>query len=334
MISFYEEKYDKYQKDYNNFTKSENISNYIKNGITIDYSSNKSSIFFYKSHNTKNSNEKKVFLIVPSILNSPEIFFIKDSDGFMENLQKNHDVYIISWLENNFQKTLEDYAKELVKILTFFQNNLSQKLHLIGHCIGGNISIAALQILSNDLIKSLTLLTCPWNFSHFKQIALTHKYLGLDKIISNMEILPQIYLKIMLFLIYPMQFDTKINKYSNLKSKTDKDLFLKIEYWLQSGSAITKSVYTEILEKFCIKNAAKEKKWEVNNQIIDLKKINIPVCIIRAKDDLIAPFESMEELGKEIKNSTFIDVDGGHIKYLTTKNQDFYNRYNNWNMNL
>lgn len=38
----------------------------------------------------------------------------------------------------------------------------------------------------------------------------------------------------------------------------------------------------------------------------------------------------MQPLQKQIKNTTLIEVEGGHIGYLISDRSDFQNKYNQW----
>lgn len=47
----------------------------------------------------RSQDDIKTFLIIPSIFNSPEIFFLARDKSFIENLRSYGEVYLIDWLE-------------------------------------------------------------------------------------------------------------------------------------------------------------------------------------------------------------------------------------------
>lgn len=327
MFDFQAEKYDQYKLEYDQFVRSKKTQNYSSSSKRSGYISDIADLLEYCAM----QKSRQIFLVVPSIFNSPEILFLNDNHNFVQNLQKSGDVYLVNWLENNRQLLIEDYVNELKEIISFLQVVTDKQINLIGHCIGGNICIAiAAQMPKQTKINSLTLLTCPWDYSHFRKWLCMHDSLGLDKVISDCEFVPKIYIQIMFFLMFPSQFQDKINKYFDLESSEAKELFMRVEEWLQSGNAISKSMYKQIIQDFCRKNILLNNEWYVDGTPIDLKNINVPVCIIHAREDRLVPLCAMNPLQKQIKDSTLIEVEGGHIGYLINGDLCFREKYNDW----
>lgn len=179
-------------------------------------------------------------------------------------------------------------------------------------------------------MSSLSLLTCPWDYYHFRNWINIYKSFGLDQAIVKLEFVPKVYLQMMFFLMFPFQFEDKVNKYFSLDSSKSKHLFMQIEGWLQSGNALSKSTFIQIIQDVCCDNIMYNNQWVIDGNIIDSSKITLPTCLIFAKDDKIVPFKSIEPLLKQIKNSTLIKVVGGHIGYLIGNNSDFIQQYDNW----
>ena len=96
-----------------------------------------------------------------------------------------------------------------------------------------------------------------------------------------------------------------------MKNREAKEKYLRIEQWLQSGIDIPSSLYNEILDDIIAKNILVNKNLYINERLVSLDQIDVPTCIISAKEDQIAPMSSIVPLQKEIKKSTLISVDGG-----------------------
>jgi polyhydroxyalkanoate synthase len=317
-------KYNQYKSEYARFTRSKNELKYLTIPNKEYYKSKITSLLKYNTCN----NNKDVFLVVPSIFNSPEILFLSGNAALVPNLLKYGEVYLVNWLENDNQLLMQDLAIELEHIITMIHKHNNVNIHLIGHCIGGNICIAAANICHSAL-KSLTLLTTPWDFSHLSGFAAMRPVLGLEHVIGNINQIPKIYIQIMFFLMFPKHFQTKIEKYFS-RPEHSKRLFLQVEKWLQSGISIPKSLYLQIINEFCLQNNALYNNWKVKDIVIQLKNINLPTCIICASDDEIIPYNSTLPLYKEIKNSKMIRVEGGHINYLINPDHDFQKNYGKW----
>ena len=134
----------------------------------------------------------------------------------------------------------------------------------------------------------------------------------------------------MFFLLFPDQYQKKVTKYFSLDKKEEKEKYLRIEQWLQSGIDIPSSLYNEIIDDIIAKNNLVNKNFYIKDRLVSLDKINIPTCIIGAREDQIAPISSMLYLQKEIKKSKMIIIDGGHINYLVNNDQKFKKEYTKW----
>ncbi|HJD65488.1 MAG TPA: alpha/beta hydrolase family protein [Rickettsia endosymbiont of Bembidion nr. Transversale] len=330
------DKYQKYFDLYNSYAKNHNLGNkYLELGEIVAetkyyrvvyYCSTNviprldRGIFHHRLHSEiprssrgMTNKQSKTFLIIPSIFNSPEIFFLSRNKSFIENLREQGEVYLIDWLEvKESNYLLDDYVHKIVEVI----NNLNvNNINLIGHCIGGNLAIAA-NIIASKSIKTLTLLTCPWDFSHFFYIKMLHQYLKLDAYVENLPLIPKIHIQILFFLLFPDYFQVKLDKFFSLTSGKEQELAFRIENWLMSGHDIPSSTYNQIMQNILGENMFMNLKWKIDGTVIDPSVINCPVYIVAAKNDQIVPESSILSLQKLFKNSTLIEVPGGHISYL------------------
>ncbi|CEO17016.1 Putative aminoacrylate hydrolase RutD [Rickettsia monacensis] len=267
----------------------------------------------------KPRDDTHIFLIIPSIFNSPEIFFLARDKSFIENLRSYGEVYLIDWLEIEEPKyLLDDYVYKIIEVIDSLK---IKDINLIGHCIGGNLAIAT-NVLMPKFIKTLTLLTCPWDFSHFFYIRMLHRYLKLDSGIENLPIIPKVHIQILFFLLFPDYFNAKLKKFFSITSDKEQELAFRIENWLMSGNNISKGVYNQIIQNILDENMFINLKWKIDNFIIDPSLIHCPVYIVAAEDDQIVPKSSILPLQKLLKNSKLINVTGGHISYLINDKLD------------
>ncbi|XVN41780.1 MAG: alpha/beta hydrolase [Rickettsia endosymbiont of Argas persicus] len=339
------DKYQEYFDLYNNYAKAHNLGNkYLEFGeVVVEtkyyrvlYYSNviprldrgilKRNLWHktpWSSHGVTNTHDK-TFLIIPSIFNSPEIFFLSRDRSFMDNLRGQGEVYLIDWFEvQDSNYLLDNYVHKVIEVINSL--NVSD-INLIGHCIGGNLAIAA-NVIKLESIKTLTLLTCPWDFSHFSYIRMMHKYLKLDDYVEDLPLIPKIHIQTLFFLLFPNYFKTKLNKFFSLNEK-DQELAFRIENWLMSGHSIPNGTYHQIMQNILDENMFAKFGWKINDVIIDPSLIDCPVNIITAEDDKIVPKSSILPLQKLLKNSNIIEASGGHISYLiNNKLIDLFKEY-------
>lgn len=330
MFSFCNDKHTAYQEEYRNYFSNLCDNFDLKfNAENCEFNSNIGNLWVFRSQ----VKSDETFLIIPSLFNSPEILLFNEQQSYIEYLQNFGDVYLLEWKENIDDVGLGHYIDEVVRVLALLRDNFKTKsLHLIGHCIGGNIAI-----FSNLLYKevsSLTLLTTPWDYSHFSGALWFSECLNIRKSITGMKMVPKLYIQMMFFMLFPSHFETKLNKYFAIDSAEDREKYLRIEHWLQSGIDIPARLYNEILDEIIFQNSLIKGDYMLSDVRVSLKLINTPTCIISAKNDQIAPLSSMLPLQKEIKNSKLILVEGGHIGYLINDDQQFKDDWRNWFFSL
>lgn len=325
MFSFCDDLHRIYQEDYNRYVDVDReFGNYKQSAVKCDYSSKICNLWLFKSETLSNQN----FIIVPSLFNSPEILFFNKDQNYIEYMKSFGNVYLLEWIETTDVLKLSDYAQDVAKVVKFTKYTKSGFVNLVGHCIGGNIAIFSM-FIEND-INSLTLLTTPWDYSHFASSCLLSECLEIKKAIHGLNTVPKIYIQMMFFMLFPNHYKAKMNKYFSLDKAEAREKYLRIEQWLQSGIDIPSSLYNEILDDIIAKNFLVNKNLYINNKLVSLDQIDVPTCIISAKDDQIAPISSIVPLQKEIKKSTLILVDGGHINYLVNNDQKFKQDYTKW----
>lgn len=324
------DKYQEYFDLYNNYAKTHNLGNkYLELGEIVKQTKYYRVVYYPMSSCgltarsrkmdpvVKPRDDKQGFLIIPSIFNSPEIFFIARNKSFIENLRTVGDIYLIDWLEvKEPAYSLNNYVDKIIEIIGNFSS-----INLIGHCIGGNLAIAA-NVMVPKKVKTLILLTCPWDFSHFFYVKTLHQYLKLDGYIETLPLIPKIHIQILFFLLFPDYFNVKLDKFFSLISEQEQDLAFRIENWLMSGHDLPKATYHQIMQNILDENMLANLEWKINDIVIDPSIIDCPVYIVAASDDKIVPQFSILPLQRLLKNSTLIEVEGGHISYLINNKLD------------
>jgi polyhydroxyalkanoate synthase len=206
----------------------------------------------------------------------------------------------------------------IIEIIT----NLGLKntlIDLVGHCIGGNIAVATSTIMPNS-IRTLTLLSTAWDFSHFAVAQNMQKYFNLDNYVQNLPMIPKLHIQILFFLLLPNHFSMRLDKFFTITSLEARDLSFRVENWLMSGTAIARSTYRQIIDDIISDNMLAKLQWRVNNVIIDPALIDKPVYQIIANDDKIVPKSSILALHRLLKKSKLFEIAGGHISYLINDN--------------
>jgi polyhydroxyalkanoate synthase len=273
------------------------------------------------------SKRKYKFLIIPSIFNSPEIMFMSYKQNILSELAKYGEIYLIEWDLAKAPPDLQMSDLALAAIELANKNKLDDT-HLVGHCIGGNIALAV--AILQEKTKSVTFLTSPWDFSHFRQIA-SWQLSMLPYYLANLrnQHIPALYVQIMFFMLNPENIFNIIEKYNATDSNSQTN-YLLLQKWLFSGQDMPRTLYQEILQDLCINNKLHNNQWLVNDQIINPQNLRPPSCMIRAQNDKIVSHFSTIALQNSLENCKIIEASGGHVSYLLKCQPELNAEYAAW----
>lgn len=114
-------------------------------------------------------------------------------------------------------------------------------------------------------------------------------------------------------------FKHGVNKYAMLYEKIDDDRFvenfLRIEKWLYDIPHIAGEVFKQWIQNIYQKNLLAKNQMRLNDELIDLTKINIPFLNVVADDDHLVLPEGSMELNNLVssKDNKLLKFDTGHI---------------------
>jgi polyhydroxyalkanoate synthase len=192
-----------------------------------------------------------------------------------------------------------------------------KKISILGYCWGGIIALCYAS-LHNDSIQNLTLLAVPGDSSKDHTILSTWiKDLDTDKIVDEFGNLNGQILDLGFIMRNPVRYTT--DKYLTMAKKyNDKefmDIFRSVEGWLYNTPNIPGKLFKDIVNE-CYKNNALVKNGiRLNNEVINLRKIDVPIqTIVAENDDLVSP-ESTMEIENHVSSNTkkMIKFKGGHV---------------------
>lgn len=270
------------------------------------------------------SNAQKIFLIIPSIFNSPDILNIGRPSDIITNLRSLGGVFLIDWKEvKDPNCSLSNYISSISQLLAELSLQRCEKIDLIGHCLGGNLALA-INILKPELIGSLTLLSTPWDFSFLSEFREMHKKLVLDSAVKDLDYIPAIYFQILFFLMNQSSFAEKIDYYISNKNKVNIDDFFAIEKWQFSGHDLPRGLYIELMDDIIGKNIMFNNMWNIDGKIIDPSIITNEVIIITGTKDRIVPSCSSSPLVNIIQQSKKFEYNTGHIGYLVGSQKEHF----------
>ncbi|PCI51171.1 MAG: poly-beta-hydroxybutyrate polymerase [Alphaproteobacteria bacterium] len=267
-----------------------------------------------------------VVIVVPSLVNPAYILDLKTDHSFMRFLAKqNIRPLLLDWTtpgDEELDFGLEDYIlQRLIPLIRAVHRHHNKKIHLLGYCMGGNLSLAAAQILQKeDILASLTLMATPWDF-HAGQpphlSSLTDSFLKMDPLSQNSPQVPTNILQLFFFGLDPTLSDRKFRKFSYLDPKSAKARnFVALEDWANDGAPLSPKVARDCLINWYQHNQTQKNCWNIAGQSIDPGRLTLPGHIITPTADRIVPAASAKALQKKLSRFTYTKARGGHVTMI------------------
>lgn len=232
------------------------------------------------------------------------------------------DVYVIDWgypTRTDRYKSMEDYILgDLNHCVDYVRNAHGiEKVNLLGVCQGGTFSLIY-SALNPDKIKNLITLVTPVEFADNDGLLFKwSREMDVDTMVESFGgLIPGDFLNFGFDLLKPMNKMRKYYGFNDVaKDKASLMNFLRMEKWVSDSPAQAGETYRKFIKDLYQQNKLAEGTFELGGQIVDLKKISMPVLTIYAKDDHIVPPDSTRPINDLIgsKDKELMEFPGGHI---------------------
>lgn len=266
---------------------------------------------------------KTPILISYALVNRWAMMDLQPDRSFIRKLiSEGIDVYVIDWgypTRSDRYKTMEDYIQsDLDQCVDYIRHHHNiDKVNLLGVCQGGTFSLIY-TALHPEKIRNLITLVTPVEFANNNGLLFKWaKTMDVDSLIEAFGgIIPGDFLNFGFDLLKPMN---KMRKYVGFNDVAkDKDVlmnFLRMEKWVADSPAQAGETYRKFIKDLYQGNKLSQGTFELGGKKVDLKKINVPVLTIYAKEDHIVPPDSTRPINDLIgsKDKELMEFPGGHI---------------------
>ena len=280
---------------------------------------------------------KTPLLIVPPWINKYYILDLREKNSFIKwATEQGNTVFVVSWVnpdERLASKTFEDYMLDgpVTAIGAACEAAGSDKVNVIGYCIGGTMTAAALAYMAekgDDRVASATFFTTLVDFEEpgelgvfidEEQIASLEEKMNERGYLEGSEMATTFSMLRANDLIWSFV----INNYLLGKEPFPFDLL----FWNADSTRMPAVMHSYYLRKMYQENALVQPGGlELGGVRIDLRKIKVPVYILSTKEDHIAPWESTFAATQLYSGPTkFVLASSGHIAGVV--NPPVSNRY-------
>jgi polyhydroxyalkanoate synthase subunit PhaC len=242
-------------------------------------------------------------LIVPPWINKFYILDLTQPKSFIRYVvSQGFTVFVVSWVnpdERLKDKTFEDYMREGVLSATdaAMRESGQSKLNVVGYCVGGTLLASTLAYLAargHDPYVSATFLTTQVDFTKAGDLKLFIDEEQLKAVADTMAkkgYLEGSSMASVFNLLRPKDliWPYVINNYMMGRKPMPFDLL----YWNQDSTRMPAANHNFYLREFYHDNKFAKGQLTLANTRLDLKKVTLPVYHLAAREDHIAPAESV-----------------------------------------
>ncbi|HIH77951.1 MAG TPA: hypothetical protein HA341_03370 [Halobacteria archaeon] len=176
----------------------------------------------------------------------------------------------------------------------------------------------------------------PIDFDTDNTLAIWAKNLDVDRIVDTFRLAPGDFLNVGFLLVDPINL--LVGKYHGMLEMLEEERFLenflRMEKWIFDAPAIPGETYRQYIKEWYQQNLIIKNEFVCNGTKIDLSTINVPLLVIAATYDHIAPLESQKAI-LNLVSSTDKDVyeyAKGHIGITTSRasHKEYWPKVINW----
>lgn len=268
-------------------------------------------------------------IIIPSLVNRSYIFNLNTQRSFVDWVSENNiSVYLLDWGEiadgdeATIGNIIFDIIPSVIKYVSAQHKDV--KPHVLGYCIGGALTLGAVQSMTSDVGK-IVLLASPWDFHH-KKLELSNRVRSWSPFalnaISEKGYLPEQWVQALFASLDPDATVHKFIKFAEMDHNTDEArLFIDVEDWLNDNVKMSAEIAKHCLQNWFAGNVFIKNQWYVNGRHIDFTAIRNEVLVIASKRDRLVPYDSAIEVIKTLKHAQceIKETDCGHIGFIAGK---------------
>ncbi len=282
---------------------------------------------------------KRPLLIVPPWINKFYILDLNPEKSFIRwAVDQGHTAFIISWVnpdESLAAKSFEDYMREgILKALDAVEQATGETaVNGVGYCVGGTLLSATLAYMAakgDTRIKSATFFTTQVDFKQAGDLKVFSDEDQIRAIERDMAQRGYLDSSKMAAIFNLLRSNDLIWPYIvNVYQKGQEPLPFDLLYWNSDATRMPAANHSFYLRRCYLQNDLAEGRMEFSGTQLNLSAITIPVYHLAAREDHIAPPQSVfvgaGRLGGPV---TFVLAGSGHIAGVV--NPPSRRRYQYW----
>lgn len=295
----------------------------------VVYQEDRVSLKYYKPERIR---FKTPLLVIYALINRETMLDLQPERSVVESLlRQGVEVFLIDWgypTRKDQFLTIGDHVNGYIDNIVDFiclRNEISQ-VNIMGICMGGVFSIIY-SALHSERVKNLVTTVTPTNFDTDKGL------LNIWMKNTDAQILGDIYanmpgdiMNLGFLMLNParLMIDKYVGFLQNMDNKTYVENFIRMEKWIFDSPDVPAATFKQFITDLYKKNLLIQSKLEIDDEVVDLKKITMPVLNFYGKFDHLVPPEACNLFTSMVGTEDREDIcfDTGHIGiYVSSKCQ-------------
>jgi polyhydroxyalkanoate synthase len=256
-------------------------------------------------------------LIVPPWINKFYILDLRPEKSFIKwCVDQGITVFVISWVNPDKKlgtKTWDDYMKQgpLAAMDVIERTTGEMKVHTMGYCVGGTLLATTLAWLAEQRrqrVTSATLLAAQVDFTHAGDLLVfvdENQISALERDMQASGVLEgsKMAMAFNMLRSNDLIWSYVVNNYLKGQSPSAFDLL----HWNSDATRMAAANHSYYLRNCYLENRLTSGSMVLDNTLLDLSKVKVPVYNLATREDHIAPADSV------LYGSQFF---GGPVKYV------------------
>ncbi len=256
-------------------------------------------------------------LIVPPWINKFYILDLKPEKSFIKwCVDQGITVFVISWVNPDRSlggKTFEDYMKEgpLAAMDAIEKATGELKVHTMGYCVGGTLLASTLAWLAEKRrvrVTSASLLAAQVDFTHAGDLLVfvdEHQISALERDMQEAGVLEgsKMAMAFNMLRSNDLIWSYVVSNYLKGRPPSSFDLL----HWNSDATRMPAANHSYYLRNCYLENRLSTGSMVLDNTLLDLSKVKVPIYNLATREDHIAPADSV------LYGSRFF---GGPVKYV------------------
>jgi len=264
-----------------------------------------------------------IIFCIPSLINRSYIFDLHENCSLMQFLHKaGYHPILLEWhnpTQDEEAFGLSDYIiHRLEGAICAIAERYAKPMFMVGYCLGGIMSIAALARLLPTLkpyVKGLAVLAMPWDFTPMVTALPSHMSSNEDPL--NVARALQQYF----WALAPEKMLQKFTYFSHLDPTSAlAEHFVATERWCNDILPLPAQVIQECTEQFVMKNALVHQTWSVGGDMLDYTPLATlkSLMIFPQKDHIVPEISAMAAI-QALPFANILQVPMGHVGIMSSR---------------